>query len=598
MNPFKRFLAYLIPYRWWIVQALLLVFLLSGLDFVMPYLMRLLIDEVLPSSLDEIRQLQANPALRQTLLMRLSWLVGAVIALRLIQGLVSFLQTNRIIHLGQRVIFDIRHQLHRHLQKLSMAYYESHQTGRIMARVMYDVDAIQSLTTGNLITVVTDVATLVVAIILVLSLQWKLALLALIAFPLYVLNFFFWRPRIRRASRRVREKYSQIAGHLHEKIAGAKVVKSFTREQSETRFFMRDLRENYSLVVTQGRLSAALSVISSLITGLGTAFIFWYGGRLVLTGEMTIGKLIQFNAYLGMLYGPVVRIVQVNDVIQRAMVAVERIFEVLDTMPDVQDAPNAVRLDEIQGRIVFHNVSFGYNPNELVLKNINLEVEPGQMIALVGPSGSGKTTFANLIARFYDPTYGYITLDGHDLRQIKLRSLRQQIGLVLQETFLFTGTIRDNIRYGRPEASEEEIIQAAMAANAHEFIMNLPDDYDTEIGERGLRLSGGQRQRMAIARAILRDPRILILDEATSSLDSSAEALIQNALDNLMEGRTSFVIAHRLSTVMKADKILVLEYGIVVDSGSHEELLEKGGLYARLYEMQFKKEAREVVKKE
>jgi subfamily B ATP-binding cassette protein MsbA len=590
MNPFRRFLGYLKPYRWWILQAILLMFMISGLGLVMPMIMRILIDDVLPSTPAEVRQLSLDRALFAHALRNLGLLVAGIMGLRILSGGISFLLNYRIIQLSQRVIFDIRHQLHRHLQRLSMAYYESHQTGRIMARVMYDVDAIQALTTGNLITIVTDTVTLIAVIVLILWMNWKLALLALLVFPLYVLNFLGWRKRIRRTSHRIREKYSRISGSLHEKIAGAKVVKSFTRERSETREFLHDLRENLGLVVMQGQLSTALSIISDLITGLGTATVFLVGGYYVLQGHMTIGALIQFNAYLGQLYGPVVRMVQINDVIQRAMVALERVFEVLDTMPDVQDAPDAIRLDRVEGRIVFENVSFGYDPNELVLQNINLEVEPGEMIALVGPSGSGKTTFANLIARFYDPTYGRITLDGVDLRKIRLTSLRQQIGIVLQETFLFTGTIRDNIRYGRPDATEEEIIRAAQAANAHEFIMNLPDDYDTEIGERGLKLSGGQRQRIAIARVILRDPRILILDEATSSLDSTSEALIQSALDNLMRGRTSFVIAHRLSTIMKANRILVLEHGIVVDSGSHRELIERGGLYARLYEMQFKKD--------
>jgi len=549
-------------------------------------LVRFLLDEVLSA---EVRDKIAAGLMADRRFAWLTWIVLGFIGVNLVRGGISFLLNYRILHLGQRIIFDLRYHLHRHLQKLSLAYYERHQTGRIMSRVMYDVEAIQSLATSTLVNLITDSFTLVSIVVIVLVMNWKLACLALLVFPLYVLNFLIWRGRIRQASRRIREKVSRISGVLQEKIAGAKVVKSFTRERSETLLFVRELRENYGLVLTQGRLSLALYTIASILTGLGTAIVFWYGGRLVLFGQMTIGQLIQFNAYLGMLYSPAVRLVQVNDVIQRALVAVERVFEVLDTLPDVQDAPDAVVLSDIRGHIVFDGVSFGYDPNELVLKNVNLEVQPGQMIALVGPSGSGKTTLVNLLARFYDPTYGTIYLDGHDLRQIKLQSLRRQIGIVLQETYLFTGTIRDNIRYGKPEATEEEIVRAAIAANAHEFIMELPDDYDTEIGERGVKLSGGQRQRLAIARAILRNPRILILDEATSSLDSTSEALIQSALENLMRGRTSFVIAHRLSTIMKADRILVMENGIIVDSGTHEELLQRGGLYAKLYEMQFKR---------
>ena len=338
------------------------------------------------------------------------------------------------------------------------------------------------------------------------------------------------------------------------------------------------------------KLSTTLGTTSEFISGLGTAIILCYGSYLAIREEagMTAGRLVQFTSYLAQLYGPIVRVVQVNDVIQRASVALERIFECSTrSLP----LPRAVPLPPVKGHVVVENVSFGYDPDKLVLKGVSLDVQPGQMIALVGPSGSGKSTLSNLIPRFYDVSEGRILIDGYDLRDVTLHSLRSQIGIVLQETLLFSGSIRDNLRYGAPEATDKELFEAAKAANAHDFIIEQENGYDTEIGERGMKLSGGQKQRLAIARAILRDPRILILDEATSALDSESEALIQEALERLMRGRTTFVVAHRLSTIMRADRIVVLDKGEIAEMGTHIELLENNGIYARLYIEQFKSQA-------
>ncbi len=581
MELFKRFLRYVRPYKWQLVQVLTLLLVVSAIGLWRPAIFRYIIDEALIPGEKATGGSTMRPLMIGVALMLLNTALMASI---------GYWRSWIILIVGQRIIFDIRRNLHRHLQKLSMSYFESHQTGRILARVMYDVDALGSLASGTLIQLLSDIVTIVFLIVYMFYMNWQMTLVAVLIIPLYVVNFLMLRKRIQRAYRKVREKVSIISGNLHEKIAAAKVVKSFTRERSETLHFVHQLRENLVLNLESSRLSMWLGRSGAILTGVGTAAIYLIGGYFVVTGAhgFTVGKLIQFNSYLGMIYGPVERLIQSNDVITRALVALERIFEVFDTRPEVEEKPDAIELETIEGKVEFHNVNFGYNPDELVLQNINLEVSPGEMVAFVGPSGSGKTTLANLIARFYGPTTGDLFLDGHNLKDIKLRTLRQRIGIVLQETHLFTGTIRDNIRYGNRYATSEETVRAAMAANAHDFIMELPDDYDTELGERGLKLSGGQRQRVAIARAILRDPRILILDEATSALDSSSEALIQAALDRLMEGRTSFVIAHRLSTIMKAHKIVVLENGIIVDVGSHDELLERGGLYAKLYNMQFR----------
>ncbi len=590
MDLFKRFLRFLRPYRWWLGQVMFLLLVVSAINLWRPAIFQYIMDDALGArSLGRPGEAIKPDAHKLMVGIALMMLNTAAMAV------VGFIRSWRITIIGQRIIFDIRRHLHKHLQRLSMSYFESRQTGRIMARVMYDVDAIGQLASGTLVQLLSDIVTIVFLLLYMLYLNWLMTVVAILIIPLYIINFVLLRKSIARAYRRVREKVSEISGNLHEKIAATKVVKSFTRERHETRVFIGQLRDNLVLTLASARLSMYLGYGGSIITGIGTALIYLIGGLFIVYGQydFTVGKLVQFNAYLGMIYGPAERLIQSNDVVTRAMVALERIFEVFDTRPEVEDKPDAAELERIDGRIEFRNVNFGYVPEQLVLQNINLMVEPGQMVAFVGPSGSGKTTLANLIARFYDPVSGDLILDGTNLKDIRLKSLRRNIGIVLQETHLFTGSIRENICYGNPHVDRERVIQAAMAANAHDFIMELPEDYDTELGERGLKLSGGQRQRVAIARAILRDPRILILDEATSALDSTSEALIQAALDKLMQGRTSFVIAHRLSTIMKADRIVVLENGIIVDVGSHEELLERGGLYAKLYNMQFRKQEME-----
>ncbi|MBI5830930.1 MAG: ABC transporter ATP-binding protein [Armatimonadetes bacterium] len=590
MHLLRRFMMFLRPYRWQMAEVFVLIFLVNGFSLWRPQLMGYCIDYGVGA-----RGVgKAGGAIQPN--MHLLW-KGVILLLINTAGMavLSFWRSWRISYVAQRVIFDIRRHLHRHLQKLSMSYYESRQSGRIMARVMYDVDAIGGLAGDVLVQLLTDTVQVVFLVYLMFSMSWPLAFIAVVVLPCYLVNFLLLRNKIRRSARRVREKISVISGDLQEKISAAKVVKSFTRERSESRRFVHHLRDNMELTLVSRRYSIWLGTSGMILQQVGTAVFYLVGGLFIIRGYhgMSVGKFMAFKMFLDMLYGPAQRLIDSNDMITRALVAVERIFEVLDTKPDIEDVPSPIVPAKVEGLVEFRNVSFGYDPHELVLQNINLEVQPGEMCAFVGPSGSGKTTLANLIARFYDPTSGALVLDGNDLREIKLNYLRRQIGVVLQETHLFTGTIRSNLRYGNGYATNEEVVRAAMAANAHDFIMELPEDYDTEIGERGLKLSGGQRQRIAIARAILRDPRILILDEATSALDSTSEALIQSALDQLMVDRTSFVIAHRLSTIMKADKIVVLEHGIVVDVGSHEELLERGGLYAKLYNMQFRKQALE-----
>jgi len=517
------------------------------------------------------------------------WTVGARIALGVGASLLSLRHRALTLSIGQRLIFDLRQQLYRHLQRLSMRYYETMQTGQIMSRVLWDVEAVQAISTGQLAQLIVDFVRLVVIATYLFIRDWRIGLLTCIVLPLYVINYYFFRNKIHEVAAETREKFSQITGSLQEKVAGARIVKSFVRERSESRQFVHETRENLFLNIRLGLWSGGLNTTASFISDLGTQLAVLYCWYRVVWGQhMTAGDVVVISSFVAQMYGPVLNITTINDAIVRASTALDRIFGVLDTTPDVAEAPDALPVENVQGRIEFRDVYFSYQPDELVLKNVNFVAEPGTVNALVGPSGGGKSTIINLIPRFYDPIAGEILLDGIPLTKLKLNALRQQIGIVLQETFLFTGTIKENIKYGKPDARDDQVEAAAKAANAHEFIMEQRDGYETEIGERGLRLSGGQKQRIAIARAILRDPKILILDEATSALDSESEHLIQQALDTLMANRTTFAIAHRLSTVMNADQILVIDGGEVIERGTHLELVQMGGRYQKLAEIQFK----------
>jgi len=572
MENFKRLLRYLRPYRVRVALSVVLMFVVTLSAIPMPLFQKQVLDVAIPN--------------KDTRL--LWWIFFGVIGLYALRGGVSFALNYLISWLGQRVVFDLRFQSYRHLQRLSLAYYDGRQPGKIMARLTGDIDVIQYALTQGFVYLITDLATLVMIIGWLFYIEWRLAIIAVGILPLYVLNYKLLLKRIRAVSIELRERWEQMLAGLTEKIGAIAVVKAFARESYEEACFTKAERERFVIGMTQTKLNRILGASSQLIRMLGTATLLWYGGGLVGVHELSSGKLLAFYSYLAYLYDPAVRVVDFNVQLQWAGAAIDRVFETLDTRPEIIDTPEAVHLPTVKGAISFDHVTFGYDPATPVLHDIHFKVNPGEIVAIVGPSGAGKSTVVSLLARFYDASKGQIFVDGHDVRRVRLETMRRHIGLVSQETILFSVSLRENIRYGRKEASEEDVVAAAKAADLHEFIETLPDGYDTKIGEDGIKLSGGQKQRMAIARAILADPRILILDDATSALDSHTEANIQAALAGLMKGRTNFVIAHRLSTILNADRILVMSEGRIIDQGTHAELVAHPGLYQDLYNEQFK----------
>lgn len=572
MSNLKRLFGYLKPYRARVAAAVVLMILVTASVLPMPKITAWVIDTVLPKKLWGTLNL-------------VFWMVIGLYAIRV---LTSFGLDYLLTWLGQRVVFDLRFQSYRHLNRLSLSYYDQRQTGKIMARVIDDINVIQWTISSGVITLLTDILMLFAVLPIIFLMDWRLASIALVIVPTYVAVYKLFLKRIRRISEQLREQWDALNGVLQEKIAGITVVKAFVREDYETERFMKTVQDNFKLGMNQAVMNRVLSLTATLISAVGTGLIYWLGAKLVFGRQLQAGELIAFTGYISYLYGPVLRLVDFNTQAQWAGAAIDRVFETLDTRPEITDAPDAIYLRDMKGAVEFRNVTFGYDRNNPVLFDINLKVEPGEVIAIVGPSGAGKTTLVNLIARFYDVNKGEILIDGIDIRKIRLESIRRQIAYVSQESLLFSVTLKENIRYGRTTATDEEIIEAAKLADLHDFIMTLPDGYDTKIGEDGIKLSVGQKQRMAIARAALTNPRILILDDATSALDSKTEANVQQALEQLMRGRTNFVIAHRLSTIMNADRIVVMDQGRIIDTGTHSELVARPGVYRNLYNEQFK----------
>lgn len=572
MKNYMRLLAYIKPYTRRLALAVVCIIMAAGANLYLPWIIKDMIDDVLMSK-DMVM---------------LNLIAAGILVVMFTRGVFYYGQSYLVSYVGQRVIIDVRSVLFRKFQRMPLSYYDKQQTGTVMSYITNDVAVMQSAIVDNLIELVTESSILIGSLAMMVYLDWKLSLLTLMTIPLVGFAMKVFGRKLKSSSTVIQERVAEITSLLQESISAIRVVKSFVRESYEIKRFEEQNWRNFQAAMKNVKLSSLLTPTVEFLAAIAVTFIVWFGGYEVVNGVITAGELVAFLTYAVNLANPVKRLSRVYAAIQKAMAAADRVFNIMDLEEKITDVPGAKPLPPIKGKVEFKDITFSYKEGQPALQHISLKAEPGQMIALVGPSGSGKSTIANLIPRFYDVDSGVITIDDHDIRQVTADSLREQIGLVPQETMLFSTSVLENIRYGRLEATDEEVIEAAKAANAEEFIKELPEGYDTKLGERGLNLSGGQRQRLAIARAILKNPRVLILDEATSALDTESEKIVQDALDNLMVGRTSFVIAHRLSTIFNADQIFVVENGHLREHGTHEELLAAGGLYSNLYNIQFR----------
>jgi ATP-binding cassette subfamily B protein len=564
-----RLLTHLVPYRWMALLGLALTLLITGLQLMPPYLTKVLIDKVITPG---------NAPLLPTVVILLA-------GVNIMAAVVAVFRSYVMQWVGQKVLLDMRAELYERLQMMRLRFYAQRETGRIMSRVTSDLGRLQSFVAEGVQDIIVNIATMLLIAAILLMMNWRLFLLALAPTPIIVFTTIVFGHRIHLLFHRIWRRSSGLTAILADTIPGIRVVKAFAQEHRETRKFRDRSEALFGEEMRAAKLSSAFFPFLGLQTTLGSILIFSVGGYMVINKMATVGTLVAFTSYLWRFYMPVQRFGQMNHGLQRSLTSAERVFEILDADPEPIMRPG-LKLENMQGKVEFRNVRFSYEPGKYALDDVSCVVEPGEMIGLVGPSGAGKSTLVHLIARFYEVEEGGIYIDGHNVNDFDLQWFREQIGVVLQEPYLFRGTIWENIAYANPDATAEQILAAARAANAHEFIVNLPDGYDTMIGERGQTLSGGERQRISIARAVLRDPKILILDEATASVDTETESKIQIALERLVENRTTFAIAHRLSTLRKANRLIVLEKSKLVEVGTHDELLELDGLFAKLCRMQ------------
>ncbi|HYF80060.1 MAG TPA: ABC transporter ATP-binding protein [Symbiobacteriaceae bacterium] len=582
----RRMGAFLLPYKVQIIVAFIMMVIAVVTSLAVPWLIAKAIDVVLA---DEVITTGLTAWLvKFDRIGRLNWLVGIMVVVHLINWVANHLRIRLTNRVGQSALYDLRQTLFKHVQTLSFRFFDTRPAGSVLVRIMNDVNALQDLFTNGIISMLQDILTLVGIVIIMLSMNVRLAVVCLAFLPVAMWVTGKLRMKIRRGWQMVRVKQSRLTAHIAEAIQGVRVTQAFHQEEENKDFFQDMNADNRWHWMNVQRLNAWFNPIMEIMSAIGTMVVYWYGTETLRTGAMTVGALVAFTTYIGRFWDPIMRLTNLYGNILVATASSERICEYLDTQPSVAEAGEAPALPPITGRVELDNVVFAYEEGRTALNGVSLAVEPGQTVALVGHTGAGKTSIINLLSRFYDVNSGAVRIDGHDLRDVTLQSLRSQIGIVLQDTFIFSGTIMDNIRFGRLDATDEEVVAAAKAVRAHDFIMRMPQGYQTEVKERGARLSMGERQLLSFARALLADPAILVLDEATASIDTKTELLIQEALARLLKGRTSFVIAHRLSTIRNADKIVVLDHGKVVEEGNHQELMAHKGVYYGLIQAQFR----------
>lgn len=576
----KRLLTYVQPWKKHVLIAIVMLVISSLASLTGPYLLKVAIDDFIKAEFLSIEERYSG----------LVFIAIIYLAAQLLAWIASYYETYFMSWAGNNAVYSIRQDLFRHLQKQDITFYEKQPSGQIMSRVTNDVNSLSELVSSGLTKVIGDILTLIAIVVIMVSMHPLLALYSFVTLPFLLYLTFGFRNVIRDAFRKVRAEIAKVNANLQESISGVRVTQSFGREEENLRQFDETNYGNFAANIRAESLFSMYMPLVDLVGAFGTAIVLWAGGWMILNGGETnglsVGVLVAFLGYLDRFYRPIKDLSAFFAQLQSAMAASEKIFAVLDTQPEIKD-DGILKLPPIQGEVRFDNVSFGYEEAQEVLHNIDFDVTKGQKVALVGHTGAGKTSIINLLSRFYEPQEGRILIDGHDISKVTIESLRSQMGIVLQESFLFSGTVMENIRYGRLDATDEEVVLAAKAVNAHNFIMELDKGYETEVQERGSKLSVGQRQLVSFARALLRDPAILILDEATSSVDAYTEVLIQKALDRLLEGRTAFIIAHRLSTIRNADVILVLKDGQIIARGTHDELLDGSSYYRELYQLQF-----------
>ncbi|WPK13799.1 ABC transporter ATP-binding protein [Lysinibacillus louembei] len=578
MDSMKRYMRFVKPYTWELILTIIIGILKFAIPLFIPLLIQIVIDDIIGSN--TLTQVEKTTQL-------VYWLGGTLIVFFIIRPPIEYYRQYFAQNVSNKVLFDIRKELYTHLQKLSLKYYSNTRAGEVISRIINDVEQTKNFIMIGLMNLWLDLVTILIAVAIMLTLDVKLTLVALISFPLYAFSVKYFFGKLRDLTRKRSQALAGVQSYLHERVAGISIIKSFTLERHEQKIFDETNGEFLDKALDHSRWNAKSFAVVNTITDMAPLLVIGYAGYQVIHDNLSLGVMVAFIAYIERLYGPLRRLVSSSTTLTQSIASMDRVFELFDEKYDIVDQKEAQPLKNVAGQVSFQDVVFRYeDEGENVLQNINFNIQAGETAAFVGMSGGGKSTIVSLIPRFYDVKSGAVVIDGKDVQEVTLESLRSQIGIVLQDNILFSDSVRHNILMGKPDATEEEIIAAAKAANAHDFIMNLPNGYNTQVGERGVKLSGGQKQRIAIARVFLKNPPILVLDEATSALDLESEALIQESLERLAHNRTTIIIAHRLSTITHADKIFVIEHGQLVEEGNHEQLMEQQGAYYNLFQVQ------------